>query len=88
MHGSVEAAQHKSLPPIGMIDVVDPQFWQATHQCRYRNLALDTGQLGANAVTDTPAERQRAHVASGDVQLIRAPLNRRIAIGRAEQAYN
>ena len=71
-----------------MIDVIDPQFWQATQQCRNRNLALDAGQLGANAVVDTPAKRQRAHVASGDVQPIRVPINRRISIGRTEQAYN
>ena len=30
-----------------MIDVINPQLWQATQQCRNRNLALDAGQLGA-----------------------------------------
>ena len=71
-----------------MIDVINPQLGQATQQCRNRNLALDAGQLGANAIMDAPAERQRAHVASGDVEPVRVPINRRIAIGRAEQAYD
>jgi hypothetical protein len=30
-----------------MIDVIDPQFGQATQQCRDRDLALYAGQLGA-----------------------------------------
>jgi hypothetical protein len=39
----VEAAQDKCLPPIGMIDGINPQFGQATQQRRNRNLALNAG---------------------------------------------
>jgi hypothetical protein len=60
-----------------MIDVINPQFWQTTQQTRNRTLALDAGQLGANAVMDTSAKRQRAHVASGGVTIYRDPDRRR-----------
>jgi len=41
-----------------MIDVINPQFGQATQQRRNRNLALNAGELGAKAEMDAAAERQ------------------------------
>jgi hypothetical protein len=37
---------------------------------------------------DSPAERQRADIASGDVEPIGVRIDRRVAIGRAEQTYD
>jgi hypothetical protein len=39
---------------------------RAAQQCGNRDPAFDAGELGANAVVDSPAERQRAHVCSSD----------------------
>src|SRR5215472_5368566 len=71
-----------------MIDVTEPQVGQAAQQRPNRNLALNTGQLGADAVMDSPTERQRPNVTSGDVEPIRVGVNSRVAIGRAEQTYD
>ena len=52
----VQAAQDKRLPPIGMIDVIELQIGQATQQRHNRNLALNAGELGADAVMNAAAE--------------------------------
>src|SRR5262249_30244245 len=62
----VEATQDKCLPPVGMLDVVQLQAWQAAQQGRNRDLCLNAGKLSADAVVNAAAERQGANVASRD----------------------
>jgi hypothetical protein len=71
-----------------MIDVTEPQVGQAAQQRPNRNLAFDAGQLGADAVMNSPAERQRPHVASGGVETIGVRVDCRVTIGPAEQTHD
>jgi hypothetical protein len=70
------------------MDVTEPQVGQTAQQRLDRNLAFNAGQLGADAVMDSPTERHRPHVASGDVESIGVGVDRRVAIGRAEQTHD
>jgi hypothetical protein len=63
-----QAAQDESLPPIRMLGIIELQARQAAQQRGDRNLALEAGELGTEAVVDAAAERQRAHVGARDVE--------------------
>ena len=71
----------------GILRVIQPQVGQTAQQGRDRDLGLDPRQLGAEAEMDAAAERQRSHIGTCDVEPIRMiGVNRRIVVGRAEQA--
>jgi hypothetical protein len=83
-----EAAQDESLPPSRMLGIIELQARQAAQQRGDRNLALDAGELGTEAVVDAAAERQRAHVGARDVEPVGVGVDGGVAIGRTEQAYD
>lgn len=64
-----------------MLGVVELQIRQTAQQSRDRNLALDTGKLGAKAVVDTAAERQRPHIGALDVEPVGGGVDGGVAIG-------
>src|SRR5271157_5826862 len=84
----IQPAQDKGLAPVGMIGVVKPQVRQAAQQRPDRNLAFDAGELCAQTVMYSAAERQRAYVGTCDIEPIRIRVDRGVAIGRAEQAQH
>jgi hypothetical protein len=55
-----------------LIGLIEPQVGQAVQQRPDRNLGFDPGQLSANAVVNTPTERERAQVGSGNIKLLRS----------------
>src|SRR5262245_57708944 len=84
----VEAAQHEGLAPIGMLGVVEPQRRQTPQQGGDGDLALDAGELGAEAEMDAAAERQGADVGARDVEAVGVGIGGGIAVGGAEQAQH
>src|SRR5271154_3337244 len=66
-----QPAQHEGRPPVRMLGVVKPQVGQTAQQGRDRDLRLDAGQLGAEAKMNAPAERQRTHIGTSNIETIR-----------------
>src|SRR5262245_176775 len=67
---AVQAAQHEGLPPVRMLGIVEPQRREAPQQGGDRYLALDAGELRAEAEVDAAAERQRPDVGPGNVESV------------------